>query len=90
MTPCDVANYLAALGPELLRSTGHSLQLKADAACRSFEAGKTSATEGHLKALLNEVRAQQGKTLSDTVADTLIASLTGMLGLCGRSERAPS
>ena len=79
-TPCDVANYLAALGPELLlQSTGHSLQLKADAACRSFQAGKTAATEGHLKALLNEVRSQQGKTLSATVADTLIASLTDLL-----------
>jgi hypothetical protein len=79
-SPCDVANYLAALGPELLLgSTGHSLQLKADAACRSFEAGKMAATEGHLNALLNEVRSQQGKTLSDTVADTLIASLTDLL-----------
>jgi hypothetical protein len=80
-SPCDVANYLAALGPELLlQSTGHSLQLKADAACRSYEAGKTTATEGHLRALLNEVRSQ-GTTLPATVADTLSASLTDMLGL---------
>jgi hypothetical protein len=80
-TPCDVANYLAALGPELLlQSTGHGLRLKADAACRSHEAGNSKATEGHLKALLNEVRSQQGKTLSATVADTLIASVTDLLG----------
>jgi hypothetical protein len=32
-------------------------------------------------ALLNEVRSQQGKALSASVGDTLIASLSGLLGL---------
>ncbi len=63
-----------------VQSTGHALQFKADAACRSFEAGKSTATEGHLQALLNEVRSRQGKTLPATVADTLIAALTDLLG----------
>jgi hypothetical protein len=80
-TPCDVASYLAALGPESLEQPfGQSLQAKAVAACGSFQAGNTQATQGQLKALRNEVRAQQGKKLSASVADTLLASLTGLLG----------
>jgi hypothetical protein len=80
--PCDVANHLAWLGPELLlQPIGPGLQLKADAACASFQAGDVQATQSHLKALLNEVRAQSGKKLSTSVADTLAASITGLLGL---------
>jgi hypothetical protein len=79
--PCDVANYLAWLGPELLlKPIGPGLQLKADSACRSFQAGDAQATQSHLKALLNEVRAQSGKKLSTSVADTLIASIISLLG----------
>ncbi|HSP81048.1 MAG TPA: hypothetical protein VLQ93_21170, partial [Myxococcaceae bacterium] len=80
-TPCDVAHYLASLGPESLEQPfGRGLQAKAEAACGSFQAGDAEATQGQLKALRNEVRAQQGKRLSASVADTLLAALTGMLG----------
>jgi hypothetical protein len=80
-TPCDVASYLTTLGPDDLdRSFGQSLQAKAEAACGSFEAGNASSTEGQLRALRNEVRAQHGKKLSASVADTLLTALAGMLG----------
>jgi hypothetical protein len=80
-TPCDVAAWLAALGPEsLAQPFGQSLQGKAEAACRSFQAGNVQATRGQLRALSHEVRAQAGKKLSASVADTLMASLTGLLG----------
>ncbi len=80
--PCDVAAYVAALGPETLAQPfGQSLQAKADAACQSWEQGNAKATQGQLRALLNEVRAQGGKKLSPSVADTLSAALEGMLAL---------
>ena len=80
--PCDVANYLASLGPELLlQPIGQSLQRKADAACGSFQSGDVQATRSQLEALLNTVRAQSGKKLSTPVANTLTASLTGLLNL---------
>ncbi len=79
-TPCDVANYLAWLGPELLlEPIGPGLQLKADAACASFQAGDAQGTRSHLTALLNEVRAQSGKKLSTSVADTVVGSITDLL-----------
>ncbi|MGZ3458709.1 MAG: hypothetical protein ACXU86_09405, partial [Archangium sp.] len=81
-TPCDVAHYVEGLGQEVLEQPfGHSLQVKADAACRAWREDDAEATRGSLRALLNEARAQQGKKLSDPVAATLIAALTGMLGL---------
>jgi hypothetical protein len=80
-TPCDVASYVTALGPEALAQPfGQSLQAKADAACQSWQQGNANATQGQLRALRNEVRAQRGKKLSTSVADTLIAALTGLLG----------
>jgi len=60
---------------------GPSLQRKADAACGSFQSGDVQATRSQLEALLNAVRAQSGKKLSTPVADTLTASLTGLLNL---------
>jgi hypothetical protein len=79
-TPCDVANYLAWLGPELLlQPIGPGLQRKADAACASFQAGDAQGTRSHLTALLKEVRAQSGKKLSTSVADTVAGSITGLL-----------
>jgi hypothetical protein len=80
-TPCDVASYLATLGPDALEpSFGQSLQAKATAACGSFQVGNAPSTEGQLRALRNEVRAQHGKKLSASVADTLLTALAGMLG----------
>jgi hypothetical protein len=79
-TPCDVANYLATLGPESLEPFfGQGLQVKAAQACHSFQTGDTRATQSQLRALRNEVRAQAGKKLSASVADTLIAAITGLL-----------
>jgi hypothetical protein len=79
-SPCDVAHYLAALGPESLEpSFGQGLQAKAEAACRSFQSGDIQAMQGQLRALSQQVRAQAGKKLSASVADTLGASLSGML-----------
>ncbi len=79
-TPCDVASYLASLGPESLEQPfGRSLQAKAEVACGSFQVGDAQSTQSQLKALRNEVRAQQGKKLSASLADTLLAALTGML-----------
>jgi hypothetical protein len=77
---CDVANYLAWMGPELLlQPIGPALQHKADEACASFQAGDVQGARSHLQALLNEVRAQSGKKLSTSVADTLVGSITGLL-----------
>jgi hypothetical protein len=68
------------MGPELLlQPIGPALQHKADAACASFQAGDVQGTRSHLQALLNEVRAQSGKKLSTSVADTLVDSITGLL-----------
>jgi hypothetical protein len=79
--PCDVANYLAWMGPELLlQPIGSGLQRRADEACAAFQEGDTQATESHLRALLNQVHAQSGKQLSTSTADTLIGSITGLLG----------
>jgi hypothetical protein len=79
-TACDVAVYVAALGPETLAQPfGQSLQAKAGAACQSWQQGNAKATEGQLRALLNEVRAQSGKKLSSSAADTLSAALGRML-----------
>jgi hypothetical protein len=79
--PCDVANSLAWMGPELLlQPIGSGLQRKADEACAAFQEGDTQATESHLQALLNQVHAQSGKQLSTSTADTLIGSITGLLG----------
>ncbi len=79
--PCDVANYLAWMGPELLlQPIGPGLQRKADEACAAFQAGDTQAAQRQLQALLNEVQAQSGKQLSTSTADTLIGSITGLLG----------
>jgi hypothetical protein len=79
-TACDVAAYVAALGPETLAQPfGQSLQTKADAACQSWEQGNAKATEGQLRALLHEVRAQSGKKLSPSAADTLSAALGRLL-----------
>jgi hypothetical protein len=79
-TPCDVAAYVAALGSETLAQPfGQSLQAKAGAACQSWEQGNAKATQGQLRALLNEVRAQGGKKLSPSAADTLSAALGRML-----------
>ena len=80
-TACDVVPFLAALGPESLEQPfGQGLQAKAEAACQSWQRDGTKATEGQLRALLQQVRAQRGKKLSVSAADTLIAALTGMLG----------
>ena len=79
-TACDVAAYVAALGLEtLVQPFGQSLQAKAGAACESWEQGNAKATEGQLRALLNEVRAQRGKKLAPSAADTLSAALGRML-----------
>ncbi|HEY0095355.1 MAG TPA: hypothetical protein VGB96_13580, partial [Archangium sp.] len=80
-TACDVGPFLAALGPESLEQPfGQGLQAKAEAACQSWQRGGAKATEGQLRALLQQVRAQRGKKLSVPAADTLIAALTGLLG----------
>jgi hypothetical protein len=79
-SPCDVAHYLASLGPDALEpSFGQGLLSTAGAACRSFQSGDTQAMQGQLRALSHQVRAQAGKKLSASVADTLGASLSGML-----------
>ena len=79
-SPCDVAHFLASLGPDALEpSFGQGLQAKAEAACRSFQSGDTQAMQGQLRALSQQVRAQAGKKLSASVADTLGASLSGLL-----------
>jgi hypothetical protein len=77
---CDVANYLAWMGPELLpQPIGPALQHKADEACASFQAGDVQGTQSQLQSLLNQVRAQSGKQLSTSAADTLEGSITGLL-----------
>jgi hypothetical protein len=77
---CDVANYLAWMGPELLlQPIGPALQHKADEACASFQAGDVQGTRSQLQSLLNQVRAQSGKQLSTSAADTLVGSITGLL-----------
>jgi hypothetical protein len=81
-TPCDVAHYLASLGPESLEpSFGQGLLSTAGSACRSFQSGDTQAMQGQLRALSHQVRAQSGKKLSTSVADTLGASISGLLNL---------
>jgi len=72
-SPCDVAAYVSALGER-------SLTAKAEGACQASRQGNAQATRGKLSALLHEVQAQRGKKLDASVADTLIAALTGMLG----------
>jgi len=80
-TADDVVSFLAALGPESLEQPfGQSLLAKAEAASQSWQQGRAKAAEGQLRALLQQVRAQRGKKLSVSAADTLIAALTGMLG----------
>jgi hypothetical protein len=80
-TPCDVQAYVEELGPEQVESGfARSLVSKAQGACQSWGQGNTGATRGKLRALLNEVEAQRGKHLSESVADTLRAALTGMSG----------
>ena len=79
--PCDVASYLEGLGEGALEQPfGRGLRVKAEEACRAWREGNGEATRGGLRALLNEVRAQRGKKLSASVADTLEAALTGLLG----------
>jgi hypothetical protein len=79
-SPCDVAHYLASLGPDALEpSFGQGLLSTAGAACRSFQSGDTHAMQGQLRALSHQVRAQSGKKLSASVADMLSASLSGLL-----------
>jgi hypothetical protein len=80
-TASDVVLFLAALGPESLEQPfGQGLLAKAEAASQSWQQGRAKAAEGQLRALLQQVRAQRGKKLSVSAADTLIAALTGMLG----------
>ncbi|HZH76998.1 MAG TPA: hypothetical protein VEY88_13280 [Archangium sp.] len=80
-TADDVVSFLTALGPESLEpSFGQSLLAKAEAASKSLQQGEAKAAEGQLRALLQQVRAQRGKKLSVSAADTLIAALTGLLG----------
>jgi hypothetical protein len=78
-SPCDVANYLATLGPDALEpSFGQGLLSTAGSACRSFQSGDTQAMQGELRALSHQVRAQAGRKLSASVADTLLAALGGL------------
>jgi hypothetical protein len=80
-TADDVVSFLAALGPESLEQPfGQSLLAKAEAASQSWQRGGAKAAEGQLRALLQQVRAQRGKKVSVSAADTLIAALTGLLG----------
>ncbi len=75
----DVVSFLAALGPESLEpSFGQSLLAKAEAASKSLQQGEAKAAEGQLRALLQQVRAQRGKKLSVSAADTLTAALHGL------------
>ena len=78
-TPCDVGPYVAGLAPEQVEpGFVHSLVAKAESACQSWQEGNTGASRGKLRALQNEVRAQRGKHLSESAADTLTAALRGM------------
>jgi hypothetical protein len=67
-----VAAYISALGER-------SLTAKAEGACQASRQGNAQATRGKLSALLHEVQAQRGGKLDASVADTLIAALTGMV-----------
>ena len=78
-TADDVVSFLTALGPESLEpSFGQSLLAKAEAASKSLQQGEAKAAEGQLRALLQQVRAQRGKKLSVSAADTLTAALHGL------------
>ncbi len=79
-SPCDASHFIDALSEaDLEQPFGQSLRVKVDHACSRWEAGDVGGAHHQLRALLNELRAQRGKKLSEAAAATLLPALEAML-----------
>ena len=74
VTPSEAIDILIEIKEEMNLHHGieNSLDVKLNAASKSYATGKDDAATNQLRAFINEVEAQQGQRISDTQANILI------------------